>query len=269
MTDYSTLSALLPNSVECFVFDSIPSTNSYLSALPFCKNTQVCITTEQTQGRGQYSRKWLSKKDSSILFSVRRVFPANTSLNGLSLAIGLALVEVLAKYGINHLKLKWPNDVYFEDKKLAGILIENCMQNDNQSVVIGIGINHYVAGGIDCQTPWIDIKQILGFELDSLVLSGDLINTILKFCNIFAQVGFQVFYSKWHKYDYLLGKTVSFKDEQNLVSGECVGINKQGLLLINTKDGIKSNRSSDYLSLLQSEFEFESGSGSGPACCQS
>lgn len=250
MADYSTLSTLLAEDIECFVFDSLPSTNSYLTSLAFSKRTQVCITSEQTYGKGQYNRQWLSKKDSSILLSIRRVFPANTSLVGLSLVAGLAVVEVLTKQGINNLKLKWPNDIYFEDKKLAGILIENSLQNNNQSAVIGLGINHHIVNSLDCQTPWIDIKQILGFELDSLALSAKLINTLLEFCAIFAQAGFVAFHSTWCQYDYLLGRTVTFKDEKNLANGECIGINQQGLLLINTENGTKIVTSSSSLSLV-------------------
>lgn len=253
MADYSTLPALLTDDIECFVFDSLPSTNDYLSGLPFSNHTQVCITTEQTHGKGQYNRAWLSQKDSSILFSIRLTLPTRTSLTGLSLVVGLAVLEALEKHKINHLKLKWANDVYFEDKKLAGILIENTTQNDKQSVIIGLGVNHNFADNLACPTPWIDIKQILGAELDAqnlLALSADLIKTTIKFCDIFAQTGFEGFHAKWRKYDYLLGKNVTINNGKDLVYGKCAGVNQQGLLLINTKQGIQTIASSMFLSLV-------------------
>ncbi len=250
MADYSTLASLLSDDIECFVFDSIPSTNDYLTGLPFSTKTQVCIATEQTHGKGQHSREWLSQKNSSILFSIRRIFPANILLTGLSLVIGLAVLEVLTKHGVSHLKLKWPNDVYFEDKKLAGILIENSLQNDKQSVVIGLGVNHHFTDDLACQASWIDIKQILGFELDSVRLSADLINTLLKFCDTFVQVGLVDFHSRWCAYDYLLGKQVRFNNGKGLMSGTCLGIDQQGLLLINTQHEIQSINSSISLFLM-------------------
>ncbi len=252
MIQYSTLSALLPKDVECFVFDSLPSTNDYLANLPVSDGVQVCITSEQTRGKGQHGRMWLSSKDSSILFSIRRTFPTSTPLTGLSLVIGLAVLEVLKKYKINNLKLKWPNDVYFGNKKLAGILIENAVQNNQQSVVIGLGINHHIADDLACKTPWIDIKQILGFELDDktlLMLQADLIQTIVKFCDVFARTGFESFYPKWIEYDYLLGKKATFKDGNHLTRGTCAGINQQGLLLIDTTQGMRAISSSMTLSL--------------------
>lgn len=249
MADYCTLSTLLTEDVECFVFDSIPSTNDYLLSLPLSEKTQLCIAYDQTKGKGQHGRQWLSKKDGSILFSIRRIFPTNTPLTGLSLVIGLAVVEALEKHGINKLTLKWPNDVYFQQQKLAGILIERTPQGNAQSVVIGVGINHHLPN-LDYQMPWIDLKQILGFEPDRMILSKDLINTILKFCHLFAQQGFAAFHTKWHQYDYLLGKKVRFKDGKSLISGVCSGVDAQGLLLINVKGDTKRLNSSITLSLV-------------------
>jgi hypothetical protein len=67
MVDYSRLENYLSDEVECFVFDSIPSTNNYLSSLAFSLKTQVCIAAQQTQGKGQHNRQWLSGRDSIIL----------------------------------------------------------------------------------------------------------------------------------------------------------------------------------------------------------
>ncbi|TEU19952.1 MAG: biotin--[acetyl-CoA-carboxylase] ligase, partial [Gammaproteobacteria bacterium] len=69
MVDYSALR--LADGIECFVLDSIASTNNYLTELPFSKDVKVCIAREQTAGKGQYQREWLSKKDSSVLLSLR------------------------------------------------------------------------------------------------------------------------------------------------------------------------------------------------------
>ncbi len=243
MSDYSSLPNLLGDEVECFVFDSIPSTNDYLASLPFSNNPQVCITRQQTKGRGQYNRRWLSKKDSSILLSLRYVFPGDILLNGLSLVAGIAMVRVLEKHAIHDLKLKWPNDIYFKDKKMAGILVESSLQNDIQSVIIGLGINHNM-GDFDCQTPWIDIQQILGKGLNKVGLSVDLISQLIDFCQLFARHGFNKFSTQWQALDYLCGKQISFEGG----TGRCLGVNQQGCLLLETQDQVRAVCSSTCLS---------------------
>lgn len=245
MVDYSDLKTHLSGDIDCHIFDSIPSTNDYLSSLTFSPRTQVCITTQQTQGKGQYNRQWLSGKDNSILLSIRRMFSTNVSLNGLSLVIGLALVEVLKNYGIAGLQLKWPNDVYYQDKKLAGILVENAIQNKTQSVVIGIGIN--VKVDIDCQTPWTDLHSISKTSINQFNLSKDLINTILRFCRVFETKSFTHFTQQWAGVDYLVGKQVQYDDKKQKFSGLCCGVNNEGALLVETKNAIKQVYSSQFL----------------------
>lgn len=249
MVDYSDLASYLGDDIECFTFDSIANTNDYLSQLAFCTKTQVCITSEQTHGKGQYDRKWISQKDTSIILSIRHIFPNNTSLSGLSLVVGLALVDVLEQYGISDLKLKWPNDVYFEDRKLAGILIENSRQGDYQSVIVGLGVNVDCNQNFQCETPWIDLKQITLMPIDRLNLSQNLINKILEYFDIFKSNGFNEFYTKWVKVDYLLGKQVQHKNKVQLFSGTCLGVDRQGVLLVETQGGIKPIYSSKFLRL--------------------
>jgi BirA family biotin operon repressor/biotin-[acetyl-CoA-carboxylase] ligase len=247
MNDYANLKAQINSPVDCFIFDTITSTNDYLASLKFSKITQVCITEEQTHGRGQYARQWLSQKNSSIILSIRRVFLSSTSLSGLSLVVGLALVDVLQEYGINDLTLKWPNDVYFKDKKLAGILIESVLQGNYQSVIIGLGLNVDLHTNFSCKTPWIDLKQINSTTINKLDLSKNIINKILEYFDIFATHGFNTFFVKWKKFDYLLGKKVRYEYKLQSFEGVCVGIDYQGALLIKTKHGVKTIYSSEFL----------------------
>ncbi|BAS68417.1 BirA family transcriptional regulator, biotin operon repressor / biotin-[acetyl-CoA-carboxylase] ligase [endosymbiont of Bathymodiolus septemdierum str. Myojin knoll] len=246
MVNYSDLTAHLSGDIDCHIFDTLPSTNDYLSSLAFSPRTQVCVAMQQTQGKGQYNRRWLSSKNNSILLSIRRVFSADVTLSGLSLVVGLALIETLKDYGINDLQLKWPNDVYHQDKKLAGILIENSLKNQMQSVVIGLGIN--VDVDIDCQTPWTDLRTISKNPINQFDLNKDLINKILQFCQIFADEGFVYFTRQWENVDYLHGKRLQYDDKKQTFLGLCCGVNAEGALLIKTKREIKRVYSSQFLS---------------------
>lgn len=249
MVDYSALR--LTDGIECFVLDSIASTNNYLTELPFSKDVKACIAREQTAGKGQYQREWLSKKDSSVLLSLRYPFPVSVSLNGLSLAIGLSIIHTLEnEYQVKHLKLKWPNDVYFKDQKLAGILIENVVQNHQQSVVIGLGLNHQLDVDFECDTPWTDLSNICA-NLPNLVdLHEKLINNLLMSCQRFEQHGFSDFKPQWHQHDYLLGKRLYLNYQDNKTIGVANGINDQGALMIKSGDTVIEAYSSEQIRLI-------------------
>ena len=87
MVHYSSLADLLPKDLECHFFDSIESTNLFLTNRAFSNKIQLCLAREQTQGKGQYGRNWESQRDGSILFSIRRNFSHEFSLNRYHLAI--------------------------------------------------------------------------------------------------------------------------------------------------------------------------------------
>jgi BirA family biotin operon repressor/biotin-[acetyl-CoA-carboxylase] ligase len=121
VVDYSTLASLVHQKVDCVFFDSIESTNNYLLNQPFSEVTQLCIAREQTNGKGQHGRVWCSQKDGSVLFSIRQNFDVSCDLSGLSLVVALAIVKSLKEAcSIEKLGIKWPNDIYFGDKKETG-----------------------------------------------------------------------------------------------------------------------------------------------------
>ncbi len=143
MDHYSSLRKLIEDDIDCHFFDSIESTSSYLTKVPYSKRTQLCVTREQTMGKGQHGRGWASQKDGSILFSLRKCFNVDTNLNGLSLVIGMAIIKSIEEEcQLKGLKIKWPNDVYYKNNKLAGILMENNIHKGAQYVVIGVGVNY-------------------------------------------------------------------------------------------------------------------------------
>jgi len=250
MADYSNLAGKIDSSIESVVFDTIDSTNDYLSNLAFTKTTQVCITRNQTQGRGQYGRVWLSQKDANILFSMRYIFDASIALNGLSLVIGLSVVSTLADFGVSGIKLKWPNDIFYEDKKLAGILIENSAQGQYQSVVVGLGLNYNLNQTFECDSPWIDLSRIR-VNLPTIEgLSAALINNMLKYCQLFATQGLPCFLKSWETVDYLIGKRVELITNNQKKIGIAVGINQQGALIIDTKGSLIEAYSSEQIRLI-------------------
>ncbi len=248
MVYYSSLVNLLPKDLECHFFDSIESTNIFLTNRPFSNKVQLCLTREQTQGKGQYGRHWESQRDGSILFSVRRNFQQECNLNGLSLVVGLAIVKVLEQEClVEGFKIKWPNDIYFESKKLAGVLLENQMQSGNQFVVIGVGINYSIDQSMTFEIPWTDLAKITKTLPDIKLLTAEIINNILVMSEHFSAFGFDDFQSDWKRYDMLQGKRVKYTDLKDSFEGEVLGVSSKGALKIFTKDGVKELYSSRHI----------------------
>ena len=248
MVHYSLLVDLLPKDLECHFFDSIESTSLFLANRLFTNKVQLCVTREQTQGKGQYGRHWESQRDGSILFSVRRNFQQECNLNGLSLVVGLAIVKVLEQEClVEGFKIKWPNDIFFESKKLAGVLLESQIQSKNQSVVIGVGINYALDQSMTFEIPWTDLAKITKTLPDIKLLTAEIINNILVMSEHFSAFGFNDFQLDWKRYDMLQGKKIKCTDLKDSFEGKVVGVTSQGALKIYTKNGVKELFSSRHI----------------------
>lgn len=251
MVDYSTITDLIQQRVDCVFFDSIESTNDYLIAQPFQEVIQLCIAREQTQGKGQHGRVWCSQKDGSVLFSIRQNFDVSCDLSGLSLVVALAIVKSLEEAcTIERLSIKWPNDIYFGDKKLSGILLENQLHGDKQSVVIGVGVNYALGENLGCETPWIDLTTISDSVTNITALTAAIINTILAYVKRFEKNGFEDFQSEWVAYDMLKGQRAKVERVSNPFAGEVMGVNSKGALLISNENGIEVMYSSEQITYI-------------------
>jgi BirA family biotin operon repressor/biotin-[acetyl-CoA-carboxylase] ligase len=126
-------------------FKELESTNTYLKKLPAEKieHGMVCLTDDQTQGRGQYKRKWDSEPGQNLTFSLAFTPSSADRLHVLTLACALASVQHLNNFfGTSCTCIKWPNDVLLNDKKVAGILTETVFSGNRLGrLIIGIGIN--------------------------------------------------------------------------------------------------------------------------------
>lgn len=133
---------------QIHVFDSLPSTNDYLKSIcSTAENTPegtVIWALEQTAGRGQHQNKWLSETGKNLTLSIL-LKPASlkaVEAFRLSKAIAVAVLDTVHHFTQKKVSIKWPNDIYVDQAKIAGILIENSIQGElvKQSI-IGIGLN--------------------------------------------------------------------------------------------------------------------------------
>ena len=248
MNHFSSLKSLLENNFQCYFFESIDSTNSYLASTKYSTKPQICITREQTQGKGQHGRNWVSQKDGSIIFSMRKSFNEGMNLNGLSLIAGMAIIKSIeAECQLSGLKIKWPNDIYYGDKKLAGILMENTHYKSNQLVLVGVGINYQLVDTNEIDEPWVDLSRILNKLPNFQQLTAKIINNILFFLEDFQINGLSNLLSEWHHYDMLKGVRIKFRESNIELQGQIDGISHQGALKVLTKDGVKELYSSMHI----------------------
>ncbi|MFA6989412.1 MAG: biotin--[acetyl-CoA-carboxylase] ligase [Candidatus Gastranaerophilaceae bacterium] len=130
-------------------FKELESTNTYgMKNLSTLNDMDIIIASKQTGGRGQFDRKWVSNKNNNVYMSIvlkpfrhAELDSASFPLTNFSQYMSVVICRVLADYGINA-KIKWPNDVLVNGKKIAGILCESSIQGKKlKGIVIGIGIN--------------------------------------------------------------------------------------------------------------------------------
>ncbi|HZH70808.1 MAG TPA: biotin--[acetyl-CoA-carboxylase] ligase [Flavobacteriaceae bacterium] len=127
--------------------DATPSTNSFLKAYAKENNYEsewVVVANQQTQGRGQAGSKWVSESGKSLTFSVfKRIDRLDLHEQFfVSMAVSLAVKKVLQAHLVPNLSVKWPNDILSANRKICGILIENCISKGNYlGAVIGVGVN--------------------------------------------------------------------------------------------------------------------------------
>lgn len=228
----------LVKQLDIEIFDSIDSTNSYLLSKVTNRSGLVCLAEQQTAGRGRRGRSWVSPFGRNIYLSLLWHFSGgSTSLAGLSLAVGVAVVNALQNYGLANIGLKWPNDIVYNHSKLGGILIE--MAGDAAGpcqVVIGVGLNLEMpktgeASGIE--QSWIDMRTLLQHQpVERNRLVGLILRELLLTLPQFQQHGLTYFQPRWQQLDVLTGKPVAMHLAEKQLHGIAEGIDPQGNLLV-------------------------------------
>jgi BirA family biotin operon repressor/biotin-[acetyl-CoA-carboxylase] ligase len=252
------LSAQALELLRCLeIHDVIASTNSYLFELAAQggESGQVCLAEFQSAGKGRRGRVWVSPYGHNIYLSILwRYQDGPAALAGLSLALGVAVIRALHSLGLSEAGLKWPNDIYWRQRKLAGILVEVSGENGGPCLaVVGLGVNFYLspqqAAAID--QPWVDISSALGAGAyarrnECIAL---LLNELLPIIADFRAGSIQNYVAEWRSYDCMLGKTVDVFIGAYRQTGVVTGIDAAGLLLLQMPDGQVQSFASGEVSL--------------------
>lgn len=206
----------------------------------------------QTQGRSLRGTKWITSIGTNIMLSMSFKFDALQSLMGFSLAVGVACVNALEQLGIQNVKLKWPNDVVYDNKKLAGILIESVPTSENELfAIVGVGINVHRSKTIEASLdrPFTTLEDI-GYNVSRNDVCINLINELKYAANTFRRQGLAPFIETWHKHDALLRRLVEVElSSYRRVSGCVAGVNTLGELILDSNSGRTAIRSGHIVSV--------------------
>ncbi|AMA64937.1 Bifunctional ligase/repressor BirA [Candidatus Arsenophonus lipoptenae] len=238
LLDYKIIHDLVKqgNQGNIFLKPIINSTNQYLlERIKKLRSGDVCIAEYQTAGRGRFGKYWISPFGCNLYLSL--YWYLNHGFNatkGLSLVASIVIAETLNKLCQNSIKVKWPNDIYLNGRKLAGILIEIKGQVSNKiHIVIGIGINismnYHYKENID--QDWINFEQT-GIQLERNLIAGQIILALRRELVQFEKYGLSPFINRWMILDIFLHKKVKLNIGNHFEIGIEKGINQDGAILL-------------------------------------
>lgn len=244
-----------PTPFHLHLLHSVDSTNRYLKDLPLSGAVDVCCAEIQTQGRGRFGRLWHSPFGENIYCSSRWNLNYDlTKLSGLSLITSLAVLSTLNELDISSppLKIKWPNDILWNNKKLCGCLIEILAEsNGHVQIIIGIGINV----NTDTQNnpladkPWCSLYEIKQQHFNRNILIARLMLNLERYLSKFIHHDLNYFMDEWNQSDYLFGKNIKVNQSLNTFTGIACGINEWGQLILQDEKGLRHFLSSGDTSL--------------------
>jgi BirA family biotin operon repressor/biotin-[acetyl-CoA-carboxylase] ligase len=229
------------------LLDRTDSTNARLlaAAREGARSGTVCLAEQQTAGRGRRGRAWVSPYGSNIYLSVLWRYPlAPAELSGLSLAAGLAVLEAVRALGARDVGIKWPNDLLWQGRKLAGLLVEVIGEAGGPTqVVVGVGVNTLLPeeAGADIDQPWIDLARVPGVSAVSRNhLAGRLIHHLTAALAAYPDQGLRPHLPLWHRCDPYYGSTVRLHQAGRVVEGVHAGISETGALLLEVDGQVQS-----------------------------
>ena len=237
--------------MEIIKLSDISSTNDYLLGLD--TEEDVCVRTDyQSAGKGMGTNTWESEAGKNLLFSilVHPVWLSVTEQYLLSMAEALAIHDALTEFleltmgveTIKRLTIKWPNDIYWEDKKLSGTRIDgNIKGGVLQDFVIGTGINvNQQRFFSDAPNP-VSLYQITGKEYDNDEILNKILEHFAKYQDALKQGDKEKVVREYHERLYRRTGIHRYEDGNGTFNAEIVKVNTNGIMTLRRTDGTLSD----------------------------
>lgn len=222
------------------VLDTVASTNNYAMAMiqqGISVSENAIFAMEQTHGKGRRGKNWISNKGENIILSIpvqMQWLPVSQQF-GLSVAVAIAAREFLSKFTLLPVRIKWPNDIFINDSKAGGILIENAIKGRLwQWAVIGIGINVNQAifpEGYNLKP--VSLKQITGQDYDILELAEMLRLLIIEKIEELKSGNFQKMLDEYNDNLFARNQKVNLKKQNIVFETTIMGVSETGQLITN------------------------------------
>ena len=221
--------------------EEIDSTNRYLKDYREEGDEEmiVAVADYQTAGKGQGTHTWESEKGKNLLFSIK-VYPHWIPVRRqfvLSMAGALAVKDALDSY-VEHITLKWPNDVYWNDQKISGTLIENTIDSKGiKSCVFGIGLNvNQLVFHSDAPNP-VSLAQILGHEVDRNEVLKKILDGFEKYYELLRRADYMDVSGIYHLSLYRRKGFHPYRDANGEFEGALVEVEDDGHLILHDRQG--------------------------------
>ena len=233
---------------------SIDSTNKYAMGLIHgnqlpegqgeAQHGMAIFTHEQTAGKGQRGKNWVSEKGANIVLSILlNPYPLRIQEQfKLSVCVAVSVYELFSNYGGDETKIKWPNDLYWRDRKAGGVLIENVVRSSDSGVkninsdtwkwsVVGIGINiNQIAFPADLPNP-VSLKQISGKNFESIAMARELCSILEKNYRLLISGKFESLFIYYQRHLYKKDEKVKLKKNNRLFETTIKSVSETGQLI--------------------------------------
>ncbi|MCR5076694.1 MAG: biotin--[acetyl-CoA-carboxylase] ligase [Prevotella sp.] len=236
-------SAVKKPDVKVIRLDQTDSTNTFLRTyIPAEGETMtVAVADFQQAGRGQGTNTWESEAGKNLLFSIL-VHPVMLPVRSqflLAEAGALALKEALADYVQDDIRLKWPNDIYWKDRKLSGTLIETKLGGGHiKDCVFGVGLNvNQTVFRSDAPNP-VSLCQISGHEVDRDELLCKIITKFTGLYRLLEMGGYADISAMYHEALYRRGGFHTFRDADGDFEGSIIEVEDDGHLVLRDRSGV-------------------------------
>ncbi|OCG79727.1 bifunctional biotin--[acetyl-CoA-carboxylase] ligase/biotin operon repressor BirA [Gilliamella sp. Occ4-3] len=226
---------------RCEILPIIDSTNQYLvDRIGQLTSGDCCVAEFQSKARGRRGRKWFSPFGTNLYFSMYwRLEQGIAAAMGLSLVVGIVIADTLRALSGQDIKVKWPNDLYLNDQKLAGILVELAGKTgDCAHVVIGVGVNLTMTNP---DTNIVNQKWANLGNVDRNLLVAQVAKTLKSQLIEFEKHGLVPFINDWNRLDNFVNRPVKLLIGDNIIRGIAKGINDQGALLLEQNGKIEAH----------------------------
>ena len=201
----------------------------------------LIIAERQSAGKGRLGREWFSPAGGIWLSIILYPQLSPSYISRITLMTAVATVKALENYTLIKPKIKWPNDILINEKKVCGILTEMSAELDIINwVVVGIGVNvniDHQRFPEDIQANTISLKEVSGEEVLRVKLAQTFLQEFEKYYEKLKRKEFSSILKEWKLYSHTLGKKIRVDMGERIITGEAIDINEEGALILKKEDG--------------------------------